>query len=199
MAATAVTTAPPARSSASHDLSLPTPPPEPFAAPKLPQPLAAGATLRRGSRSPLEPPRVAAGAGAARPWSRSPLVALCPLTDVRAVLFCFPAAVTLRDARASIDSFLSRLDAPVAVPSDSDQPMADGGEAGEPIIGKVEDGLPECALQGNQRQKRPVPPSWPLGPRSSGAGMAPEATTEPALDVQLRRGTAMDLLLQFHA
>ncbi|KAM3388363.1 hypothetical protein ACQJBY_010876 [Aegilops geniculata] len=109
------------------------------------------------------------------------------------------AAATLRDAHTAIGSFLSRLDAPTAVPSDNDQPMADGGEAAEPMIGEVEDGLRECALQGNKRRKRPIPPSWPLGPRSSGACVAPEATAEPVLDVRRRRGAAMDLLLQFHA
>uniref|UniRef100_A0ACD5UCS7 Uncharacterized protein n=2 Tax=Avena sativa TaxID=4498 RepID=A0ACD5UCS7_AVESA len=108
------------------------------------------------------------------------------------------AAAALRDAHAAIGSFLSRLDAPAAVSSDNDQPMVDGGEAAEPVIGEVEDRLRECALQGNKRRKRLVPPSWPLGRRSSGACVAPESA-EPVLDVEGRRGAAMDLLLQFHA
>jgi hypothetical protein len=109
------------------------------------------------------------------------------------------AAATLRHAHAAIGSFLSRLDdAPAALPSDNNQPMADGGEPGGPVIGEVEDRLRECALQGNKRRKRPVPPSWPLGRRSGGACVGLEAT-EPVLDVEGRRGAAMDLLLQFHA
>jgi cell pole-organizing protein PopZ len=108
------------------------------------------------------------------------------------------AAATLRDAHAAIGSFLSRLDAPAALPSDNDQPMADGSEPGGPVIGEVEDRLRHCALQGNKRRKRPVPPSWPLGRRSSGACLGREAT-ESVLDVEGRRGAAMDLLLQFHA
>ncbi|XP_047066140.1 uncharacterized protein LOC124674146 [Lolium rigidum] len=108
------------------------------------------------------------------------------------------AAATLRDAHAAIGSFLSRLDAPAALPSDNDQPMADISEPAGPVIGEVEDRLREVALQGNKRRKRPVPPSWPLGRRSSGACVGPEAT-ESVLDVEGRRGAAMDLLLQFHA
>ncbi|KAJ1271909.1 hypothetical protein BS78_06G162000 [Paspalum vaginatum] len=108
------------------------------------------------------------------------------------------AVAALRDAHAAIGSFLSRLDAS----SDDDQPMADGGEdpeEGEQMVGEVEEGLRQCALQASKRRKRPVPPSWPLGRRSSGDCEAAVAAAAPVRDVEGRRRAAMDLLLQFHA
>ncbi|KAL6651054.1 hypothetical protein ACP70R_009979 [Stipagrostis hirtigluma subsp. patula] len=113
------------------------------------------------------------------------------------------AVAALRDAHAALGSFLSRLDA-LPPSSGDDQPMADGGEEAEEegegaqMVGEVEEGLRYCALQGSKRRKRPVPPSWPLGRRSSGACEAAEAAA-PVLDLEGRRRAAMDLLLQFHA
>jgi hypothetical protein len=83
--------------------------------------------------------------------------------------------------------------------------MAEGGEdlevngEGEHMVGEVEEGLRDCVLQGSKRRKRPVPPSWPLGRRTSGGCEAAEAAAAPVLDVEGRRRVAMDLLLQFHA
>ncbi|CAL5068949.1 unnamed protein product [Urochloa decumbens] len=114
------------------------------------------------------------------------------------------AVGALRDAHAAIGSFLARLDATAASFCD-DQPMADGGEfveedgEGQHMVGEVEEGLRDCVLQGSKRRKRPVPPSWPLGRRSSGGCEAVEAATAPVLDIEGRRRAAMDLLLQFHA
>uniref|UniRef100_A0A0E0KSX1 Uncharacterized protein n=1 Tax=Oryza punctata TaxID=4537 RepID=A0A0E0KSX1_ORYPU len=113
------------------------------------------------------------------------------------------AVAALRDAHAAIGGFLSRLEVSVPAPSSSsdDQPMADGceeeGEGEQQMVDEVEVGLRECALQGSKRRKRPVPPSWPLGRRSSGGCAVPEAAPAP-LDVEGRRRAAMDLLLQFH-
>uniref|UniRef100_A0A0D3FY18 Uncharacterized protein n=2 Tax=Oryza TaxID=4527 RepID=A0A0D3FY18_9ORYZ len=113
------------------------------------------------------------------------------------------AVVALRDAHATIGGFLYRLDVSVPASSSSsdDQPMADGceeeGEGEQQMVEEVEEGLRECALQGSKRRKRPVPPSWPLGRRSSGGCVVPEAAPAP-LDVEGRRRAAMDLLLQFH-
>ncbi|KAG0526677.1 hypothetical protein BDA96_06G166300 [Sorghum bicolor] len=110
------------------------------------------------------------------------------------------AVSALRDAHAAIGSFLSRLD---ASSGDGDQPMADSGEQleedgeGAQMVGEVEEGLRDCGLQGSKRRKRPVPPSWPLGRRSSSSSEAPAAA--PVLDVEERRRAAMDLLMQFHA
>lgn len=115
------------------------------------------------------------------------------------------AVAALRDAHAAIGSFLSRLDAAAAASSLDDQPMAEGGEdlevngEGEHMVGEVEEGLRDCVLQGSKRRKRPVPPSWPLGRRTSGGCEAAEAAAAPVLDVEGRRRVAMDLLLQFHA
>uniref|UniRef100_J3LZN4 Uncharacterized protein n=2 Tax=Oryza brachyantha TaxID=4533 RepID=J3LZN4_ORYBR len=80
--------------------------------------------------------------------------------------------------------------------------MADGceeedGEGEQQMVEEVEEGLRECALQGSKRRKRPVPPSLPLGRRSSGACVETDAAPA-ALDVEGRRRAAMDLLLQFH-
>ncbi|RCV34579.1 hypothetical protein SEVIR_7G180200v4 [Setaria viridis] len=114
------------------------------------------------------------------------------------------AVAALRDAHAAIGSFLSRLDA-AAASSFDDQPMAEGGEElevngeEEHMVGEVEEGLRDCVLQGSKRRKRPVPPSWPLGRRTSGGCEAAEAAAPPVLDVEGRRRAAMDLLLQFHA
>ncbi|KAF8704089.1 hypothetical protein HU200_031577 [Digitaria exilis] len=114
------------------------------------------------------------------------------------------AVAALRDAHAAIGSFLSRLDAAAALSCD-DQPMADGGEEpeedgeGEHMVGEVEEELRDYVLQGTKRRKRPVPPSWPLGRRTSGGCEAAEAAPAPVLDVEGRRRAAMDLLLQFHA
>ncbi|RLM74929.1 hypothetical protein C2845_PM15G14780 [Panicum miliaceum] len=114
------------------------------------------------------------------------------------------AVAALRDAHAAIGSFLSRLDAAAALSCD-DQPMAEGGQEpeedgeGEHMVGEVEEGLRDCVLQGSKRRKRPVPPSWPLGRRTSGGCEAAEAAAAPVLDVEGRRRAAMDLLLQFHA
>lgn len=110
------------------------------------------------------------------------------------------AVAALRDAHAAIGSFLARLDSPAASFGD-DQPMEDGGEeeGAEQMVGEVEDGLRDCALQGSKRRKRPVPPSWPLGRRTSGSCEAAEAAAPLPLDVEGRRRAAMDLLLQFHA
>lgn len=108
------------------------------------------------------------------------------------------AVAALRDAHAAIGSFLSRLDS-AAASSGDDQPMEDGGEEAEQMVGEVEEGLRDCALQGSKRRKRPVPPSWPLGRRTSGSCEATEAAAAPPLDVEGRRRAAMDLLLQFHA
>ncbi|KAF8702741.1 hypothetical protein HU200_032569 [Digitaria exilis] len=112
------------------------------------------------------------------------------------------AVAALRDAHDAIGSFLSRLDAAAALSCD-DQPMADGGEEpeedgeGEHMVGEVEEELRDCVL--TKRRKRPVPPSWPLGRRTSGGCEAAEAAPAPVLDVEGRRRAAMDLLLQFHA
>ncbi|KAK3144223.1 hypothetical protein QOZ80_4AG0310240 [Eleusine coracana subsp. coracana] len=108
------------------------------------------------------------------------------------------AVAALRDAHAAIGSFLSRLDSAAAWSGD-DQPMEDGGEEAEQMVGEVEEGLRDCALQGSKRRKRPAPPSWPLGRRTSGSCEAAEAAAVPALDVEGRRRATMDLLLQFHA
>ncbi|CAN6249403.1 unnamed protein product [Urochloa humidicola] len=114
------------------------------------------------------------------------------------------AVAALRDAHAAIGSFLSRLDSAASF-SCVDRPMADGGEEleedgeGEHTVGTVEEGLRDCVLQGSKRRKRPVPPSWPLGRRTSGGCEAAEAAAAPVLDVEGRRRAAMDLLLQFHA
>ncbi|TVU15173.1 hypothetical protein EJB05_38680, partial [Eragrostis curvula] len=114
------------------------------------------------------------------------------------------AVAALRDAHAAIGSFLSHLDT-VSASSGDDEPMADGGEepleqgAGEQMVGEVEKGLRDCGLQGSKRRKRPVPPSWPLGRRSSGVCETAEAAAAPVLDIEGRRRAAMDLLLQFHA
>ncbi|KAL6903704.1 hypothetical protein ACP4OV_004517 [Aristida adscensionis] len=110
------------------------------------------------------------------------------------------AVAALRDAHAAIGSFLSRLDAS-STSSGDDQPMVDGDEVPEEearMVGEVEEGLRGFALQGSKRRKRPVPPSWPLGRRSSGACEVADAAA-PVLDQEGRRRAAMDLLLQFHA
>ncbi|CAL5015881.1 unnamed protein product [Urochloa decumbens] len=114
------------------------------------------------------------------------------------------AVAALRDAHAAIGSFLSRLDSAAPLSCD-DQPMADGSELPEEdgeghMVGEVEEGLRDCVLQGSKRRKRPVPPSWPLGRRTSGGCEAAEAAAASVLvDVEGRRRAAMDLLLQFHA
>jgi hypothetical protein len=109
------------------------------------------------------------------------------------------AVAALRDAHAAIGSFLSRLDSTAASSGDEQPMMEDGGEEAEQMTDEVKEGLRECALQGSKRRKRPVPPSWPLGRRTSGSCEAAEAAAAPTLDVEGRRRVAMDLLLQFHA
>jgi hypothetical protein len=109
------------------------------------------------------------------------------------------AVAALRDAHAAIGSFLSRLDSTAASSGDEQPMMEDGREEAEQMVEEVKEGLRECALQGSKRRKRPVPPSWPLGRRTSGSCEAAEAAAVPPLDVEGRRRAAMDLLLQFHA
>jgi hypothetical protein len=109
------------------------------------------------------------------------------------------AVAALRDAHSAIGSFLSRLDSTAASSGDEQPMMEDGREEAEQMVEEVKEGLRECALQGSKRRKRPVPPSWPLGRRTSGSCEAAEAAAVPPLDVEGRRRAAMDLLLQFHA
>jgi hypothetical protein len=114
------------------------------------------------------------------------------------------AVAALRDAHAAIGSFLSRLNVSYG---DDHQPMADSGEElvedgeGAQMVGEAEERLRNCGLQGSKRRKRPVPPSWPLGRRSSSSSEAAAAAAAPVpvLDVEERRRATMDLLMQFHA
>lgn len=100
----------------------------------------------------------------------------------------------LGDAHAAIDSFV-RLDSPAASFRD-DKLMEDRGEEAEQMVGEVDEGLRDCALQGSKRQKWLVLPSCPLVCRMSCEVV--ETATPPPLDVEGRRRTAMYLLLQFN-